>query len=54
MLEESENNSYLDEWKFAALVFDRLCFYVFTATMVIALFGTIGTMPGWYELGDHE
>ena len=45
--DENEAGSQADEWKFAAIVFDRFCLYIFMFLNIIAVSVTLGTAPGW-------
>lgn len=40
-------NEGADEWKYAAIVFDKCCLYLFSSVMVVASLATLGTAPGW-------
>ena len=41
----SEEQTCLDDWRFAAMVLDRFCLYVFFIMLMIAIFSTIGWYP---------
>lgn len=50
-IEEKEGEHEMeDEWKFAAMVLDRLCLYVFSTALLLGMFLTLGTAPGFISV----
>ena len=50
-IEEKEGEAEReDEWKFAAMVLDRLCLYIFSTALLLGMFLTLGTAPGFIRI----
>lgn len=45
MMEEEREESQATNWKFAAMVVDRLCLYVFTIFIIATIVGVMMAAP---------
>jgi len=60
MKEEDEGNDEMNEWKFAAMVIDRLCLWVFTIYLAVATLAIFFQSPNLQDsvtkqlTGDHS
>ena len=46
---QAVSSNKVDDWKFAAMVLDRVFLYIFTILMILAMSMTILTSPGLYS-----
>lgn len=54
MREQDNDGSYEDEWKYAALVLDRACAWLFLGGLSISFLATICSAPGiFYSIESH-
>jgi hypothetical protein len=48
--DDDEDNSMSLEWKFAAMVLDKLCLYVFAILTIVLTCGILMSSPNFFKL----